>query len=181
VICGIATECRGFSALKSYYPSSDRRRTSTPGERMTQSTKTLYEADFVQWSDRTAQLLREHRFVDLDLDHLIEEIEDLGNRHRDALESQLTRLLMHLLKYEFQPGHRSGSWLGSIKEARKQIKRLFRKYPSLKNYLEQCVATCYDDAIEDASDETELPMSVFPSQCPYAIVDILDPEFLPHS
>jgi Domain of unknown function DUF29 len=114
-------------------------------------TTTLYDADFVQWSDRTAQLLREQRFADLDLEHLIEEIEDLGNRHRDALESQLTRLLMHLLKYEFQPEQRSGSWLGSIKESRKQIKRLFRKYPSLKVYLEQCWEDCYADAIGSIS------------------------------
>ncbi|MGB8698503.1 MAG: DUF29 domain-containing protein [Thermosynechococcaceae cyanobacterium] len=147
---------------------------------MTQATKTLYEADFVQWSDCTAQLLREHRFSDLDLDHLIEEIEDLGNRHRDALESQLTRLLMHLLKYEFQPEQRSGSWLVSIKESRKQINRLCRRYPSLKPYLEQCWAECYADAIEDASDETGLPQSQFPARCPYAIAEVLNPEFLPN-
>ncbi|MCG9893105.1 MAG: DUF29 domain-containing protein [Thermosynechococcaceae cyanobacterium MS004] len=141
---------------------------------MTQVTKTLYEADFVQWSDRTAQLLREHRFADLDLDHLIEEIEDLGNRHRDALESQLTRLLMHLLKYEFQPEHRSSSWLASIKESRKQIKRLCRRYPSLKPYLEQCWEGCYVDAIEDASDETGLPQDQFPAKCPYTVAEVLD-------
>jgi Domain of unknown function DUF29 len=147
---------------------------------MTQATKTLYDADFVQWSDRTAQLLREQRFADLDLEHLIGEIEDLGNRHRDALDSQLTRLLMHLLKYEFQPEQRSESWLGSIKESRKQIKRLCRKYPSLNPYLEQCWEECYTDAIEDANDETGLPQSQFPVQCLYAIADILDPEFLPN-
>jgi ribosomal protein L29 len=141
---------------------------------------TLYEADFVQWSDRTAQLLREHRFADLDLDHLIEEIEDLGNRHRDALESQLTQLLMHLLKWQFQPDHRSSSWNGSIKKARKQIKRLCRRYPNLKNYLEQCISDCYSDAVEDATDETGLPPSTFPAECPYAIADILSSEFLPH-
>jgi hypothetical protein len=146
---------------------------------MTVGTTTLYEADFVQWSDRTAQLLREHRFADLDLEHLIEEIEDLGNRHRDALESQLTRLLMHLLKWQFQPDHRSSSWNGTIQEARKQIKRLCRRYPSLKPYLDQCWEDCYADAIEDASDETGLPQSQFPTRCPYAIADILDPEFLP--
>jgi Domain of unknown function DUF29 len=145
-----------------------------------QTTKTLYDADFVQWSDRTDRLLREHRFADLDLEHLIEEIEDLGNRHRDALESQLTRLLMHLLKYEFQPEQRSGIWLGSIKESRKQIKRMCRKYPSLKPYLEQCWEECYTDAIEDASDEIGLPASTLPAQCLYAIAEVLDPEFLPN-
>ena len=146
---------------------------------MTQATTTLYEADFVQWSDRTAQLLRERQFAALDLDHLIEEIEDLGNRHRDALESQLTRLLMHLLIWQFQPDHRSPSWSGFIKEARKQIKRLCRRYPSLKNYLEQCIPDCYGDAVEDATDETGLSLSTFPAECSYAIADILDPNFLP--
>jgi Domain of unknown function DUF29 len=143
------------------------------------TTTTLYEADFVLWSARTAQLLREHRFTDLDLEHLVEEIEDLGNRHRDALESQLTRLLMHLLKWEFQPEQRSSSWLGSIQESRKQIKRLCRRYPSLKLYLEQCWDDCYADAREDASDETGLPQSQFPSQYPAAIAQVLTPDFLP--
>jgi Domain of unknown function DUF29 len=96
------------------------------------------------------------------------------------VSSRFFQTLMHLLKYEFQPEQRSGSWLGSIKESRKQIKRLCRKYPSLKPYLEQCWEECYSDAIEDASDETGLPQSQFPARCPYAIAEVLDPEFLPN-
>lgn len=146
---------------------------------MTQTATSLYEADFVRWSERTARLLREKRFSDLDLEHLIEEIEDLGNRHRDALDSQLTRLLMHLLKWQFQPDRRSSSWKSSIVDARKQIKRLCRKYPSLKTYLEGCFPICYGDAVEDASDETGLSPSAFPAECPHAIADVLNPEFFP--
>jgi hypothetical protein len=146
---------------------------------MTQTAPSLYHADFVQWSDMTAQLLKEGRFDDIDLTHLIEEVEDLGNRHRDALESQLTRLLMHLLKWQFQPQQRSGSWEGSIKESRKQLKRLIRKYPSLRLHLENCWAECYQDAVEDACDETGLPMNEFPASCPYRVEDILIADFLP--
>jgi hypothetical protein len=95
---------------------------------------------------------------------------------------------MHLLKYEFQPEQRSSSWLGFIKESRKQIKRLCRRYPSLKTYLEQCWEDCYTDAIEDASDETGLSQSQFPARCPYAndfssrlrFAEVLNPKFLPN-
>jgi hypothetical protein len=146
---------------------------------MTQTVLSLYDVDFVQWSNVTAQLLREGRFDEVDLNHLIEEVEDLGNRHRDALESQLTRLLMHLLKWQYQPQKRSSSWEGSIRESRKQIKRLFRKYPSLKVHFEDCWADCYQDAVEDASDETGLSISTFPQNCLYSAENILDGSFFP--
>lgn len=62
----------------------------------------LYEKDFVAWSDEQALLLEQQRYEELDLANLVEEVKDLGNRHRDAIESQLTRLLMHLLKWHYQ-------------------------------------------------------------------------------
>lgn len=93
----------------------------------------LYDRDFVAWADQTVQLLQEHCWEELDLEHLIEEVKDLGNLHRDALRSQLTRLLMHLLKWRYQTTSFSGegSWRNSINEARKQIRRLQKQYPSL--------------------------------------------------
>lgn len=138
-----------------------------------------YDTDFVVWSEETAQLLKQRRFDELDLEHLIEEVQDLGNRHRDALESHLTRLLMHLLKWQFQPEFRSNSWTGSIKDARKQISRLIRKYPSLIPYLEQIFEQSYQDAVEDAADETDLPVETFPFICPYALEQVTDTDFLP--
>jgi hypothetical protein len=88
---------------------------------------------------------------------LVEEVKDLGNRHRDAIESQLTRLLMHLLKWHYQEEKRSSSWLKTIKEARKQIGRLIRKHPVLAVHIETVLQECYMDAKEDAADETGLP------------------------
>lgn len=149
---------------------------------MTQVVKqssTQYDTDFVAWSEEAAQLLAQHRFDELDLEHLIDEVRDLGNRHREALESHLTRLLMHLLKWQFQPEFRGNSWIGSIKESRKQISRLIRKYPSLKPYLEQIFEQCYQDAVEDAVDETSLSIGTFPLTCPYALDQIFDTDFLP--
>ena len=140
---------------------------------MSATASNTYETDFVAWAEEQAALLRKEKFEQLDLENLIEEVQDLGNRHRDAIESQLTRLLMHLLKWQFQPEKRSRSWESSIKEARKQIYRLLRKYPSLKNHLEACFEQCYQDAREDAADETRLPLTTFPAVCPFTLEQAL--------
>ena len=136
--------------------------------------KNRYTRDFTAWADEQALLLEQQRWEELDLVNLIEEVKDLGNRHRDALESQLTKLLMHLLKWQFQPEKRSNSWQSSIREARKQIDRLIRKHPVLKIHLEQALEQCYLDAREDASDKTNLDIDIFPLSCPYSITEIRD-------
>jgi len=139
----------------------------------------LYEKDFVAWSDEQALLLEQQRYEELDLANLVEEVKDLGNRHRDAIESQLTRLLMYLLKWHYQE-ERSSSWLKTIKEARKQIGRLIRKHPVLAVHIETVLQECYMDAKEDAADETGLTVEIFPIACPYWLKDeVLNPDFLP--
>lgn len=156
--------------------------------------KSLYEKDFVAWSDEQALLLEQQRYEELDLANLVEEVKDLGNRHRDAIESQLTRLLIHLLKYaefreedsprnlawQYQEEKRSGSWTGTIKEARKQIARLIRKHPVLNVHIQIVLEECYIDARVDAADETGLPITIFPLSCPYWLKgEVLNPDFLP--
>lgn len=137
----------------------------------------IYKKDFVAWADEQALLLEQQRWDELDLVHLVEEVKDLGNRHRDALESQLTRLLMHLLKWNYQPEKRSNSWKITIREARKQIDRLIRKHPVLKVHLEASLEECYQDAREDASDETGLNISTFPRECPFSLKEVRDKNF----
>lgn len=138
----------------------------------------LYDKDFVAWADQQALLLEQERWRELDLVNLIEEVRDLGNRHRDALESHLTRLLVHLLKWQYQSDRRSSSWLGTIREARKQLARLVRKHPVLALHAHRVWLTCYLDAREDAADETQLPIDTFPWQCPYTLEQVLG-DFLP--
>lgn len=137
----------------------------------------IYHKDFVAWADEQALLLEQQRWNELDLAHLVEEVKDLGNRHRDALESQLTRLLMHLLKWNYQAEKRSNSWSNTIREARKQIERLIKKHPVLRVHLEASLEECYLDAREDASDETGLDISTFPLYCPFSLEQIKDREF----
>ena len=139
----------------------------------------LYDQDFVAWADEQALLLEQKRWHELDLVNLVEEVKDLGNRHRDALESQLTRLLMHLLKWQYQPEKRSNSWSQTINDARTQIPRLIRKHPVLAIHAERAFLECYLNAREDAANETGLPINTFPLECPYRLEQALEPDFLP--
>ncbi len=133
----------------------------------------LYDHDFVARADEQSLLLQQQRFDELDLANLVEEVKDLGGKHRDAIESQLTRLLMHLLKWQYQPERRSGSWSGSIKEARKQIARLIRKHSVLRVHVEIALAECYMYARQDAADETGLPIKTFPLECSFELTEIV--------
>jgi hypothetical protein len=139
----------------------------------------LYESDYALWIDQTIQALRDGRISDLDLEHLIEEVEDLGKSQRQALKSNLRILLMHLLKWQYQSKKRSSSWKGTIQEHRSRILDILEDSPSLKTFFVEVVDPCYAKAQIQAADETELDITVLPGQCPYAINEILDEAFWP--
>ncbi len=144
--------------------------------------KVTYEADFYGWTQEQASLLRTGRLAELDVEHLIEEIESLGRSERPQLTNRFELLLMHLLKWQHEPDRRDidgKSWLRTIREQRRKIPKLIRDNPSLKPILEDCIRDAYDDARFGTSDETGLPVSVFPEICPYTPEQILDLEFLP--
>ncbi|WP_107668040.1 DUF29 domain-containing protein [Cyanothece sp. BG0011] len=140
---------------------------------------TLYDKDYYLWLEETAQLLREGKLTDLDIHNLIEEIEDMGKSEKNALESNLIVLLMHLLKWKYQPSKQSGSWRRSIREHRRRILKAFKNSPSLKRYFEEIFDESYQEARKQAADETELSLNTFPENCPFKIDKILDPEYLP--
>ena len=95
---------------------------TSPLSKISESTdSTLYEKDYYLWLTNTANLLREKNLAELDLPHLIEEIEDMGKREKRSLYSNLKILLMHLLKYRYQPEKRSNSWRYTIEEHRQRI------------------------------------------------------------
>jgi hypothetical protein len=142
-------------------------------------TQTLYETDFVQWLDRTAQLLKERRFDELELEKLVEEIEALNQSEKQVLESSLESLLIHLLKWHYQPGHRARMWQVTIQEQRQQIAKLLKDSPSLKNYILNRYKACYMRARQQADKETVIFLQTFPEECPYSMADILNPGFFP--
>jgi hypothetical protein len=129
--------------------------------------QSLYEHDFVAWLDQQAALVRASQLSKLDLVNIAEELENMGRSERRALESQLIRLLMHLLKWQYQRSHRTGSWHLSIRDARRQIEQILKDSPSLRSYMAEIFSQCYDAARGDAAAETNQPINVFPVNCPY--------------
>lgn len=140
---------------------------------------TLYEQDYYLWLTQTARQLSDGKWSEVDISNLVEEIKDMGKSERRALVSNLTVVLLHLLKYNYQPTHRSNSWLASILEHRLRLKKQLRESPSLKVYLEEVFAECYGDAVLRATVETGLPANTFPTESPFSIEDSLNIEYLP--
>ncbi len=139
----------------------------------------LYEQDFWLWTQAMAEALKSGNLSQLDLENLAEEVGSLGRSDRRELQSRLTVLLMHLLKWQFQSDMRSGSWRGTLAEQRIRVAKLLKESPSLRSFFEASVNECYDDATVKASEETGLVIATFPRTCPYDIEDILCIEFLP--
>jgi len=133
----------------------------------------LYDRDYALWIEGTIAQLAAGDWTEIDRDHLIEELADMGRRERLSLESNLVIILLHLLKWEFQPALRSGSWAGSITEHRRQVNRALEISPSLKNHL----LTCYENARFQAAVETGLVLDQLPIDCPYSVEQSCDREF----
>jgi len=138
-----------------------------------------YNTDFYTWALYHAQLLRDGKLSELDVEHLIEELEDMGRSSQHELENRLVVLLGHLLKWGHQSEHRSSSWRGSINEQRLQIKRKLRKNPGLQPRLPEAVVEAYPDAVELAAKDTGIPTNLFPQACPYSLEEIMDGDFYP--
>ena len=140
----------------------------------------LYEQDYYLWLETTAKLLREGQLSALDIANLLEEIADMGRSEKRAVYSNLKILLMHLLKYEYQPQKRSNSWITSIVEHRQRLKKAFQESPSLQPYYAEIFNECYQDARELAAAETGLAIDEFPVETPFSPEEFLNSEFLPN-
>ncbi len=137
----------------------------------------LYETDFYQWTQVQATLLRQGTWSSLDIENLAEEIESLGKQQKQELRNRLGVLIGYLLKWEYQPTRRSKSWVATIDVQRDEIIHILRENPSLKPYLEEAVVRGYRLAIALVIQETPLGKRDLPSEVPYAIAQILDPQF----
>jgi hypothetical protein len=149
--------------------------------------ETLYDTDFVAWSEQQAEALRRlarrnpelAKELSLDFGHLIEEIEAMGRSEAQAVETRLELLLMHLAKWRCQPEKRSKSWQRTIREQRRRIPRLLKKNPALRPRLPGMLAEAWEIAREDAAEETGLPIETFPEACPFMVGQALDPDWWP--
>ena len=141
--------------------------------------KDLYDRDFFEWTQCNAALLRAGQLDQADIEHIAEEIEDMGKSQQRELESRLEVLLQHLLKWKLRPDQRGKSWRLTANAQRREIEKLVRKMPSLKRCLKETVTEAYAYAVRAAADETELPPTSFPEICPFMIEQILDEGFFP--
>lgn len=133
-----------------------------------------YNEDFFLWTQQQATLLRQGQFSMLDAANLAEEIESMGKSDRRALMSHLVNLLLHRLKWEYQPVRRGMSWRLSIRNARREIALILDDSPSLRRQLPDLMATAYPAARRDAAGETGLPLTSFPENIPFSIEQLLD-------
>ena len=140
---------------------------------------TAYDADIVAWSREQAELLRAGRLSALDIEHIADEVEDVGKSEQRELASRMALLLAHLLKWRDQPAGRSASWRTTIRIQRRSIERRLDRTPSLIASLTDAdwLGEAWDDALAQAAKETGL--ASFPDACPWSAEQILDPEFLP--
>ncbi len=143
------------------------------------NTTDLYDRDYYLWLSHTAQLIKEGKFSQIDTANLIEEIEDMGRSEKRAVKSNLVIVLLHLLKYKYQPTKRTNSWKSSIREHRRRLRDDFQTSPSLKPYFEEVFKQCYQDGREQAADETGLPVDTFPTLSPFTPSEALNPDYLP--
>ena len=135
--------------------------------------KTLYETDFAEWSDRTAELLRAGRFDELEIENVAEEIESLGRAERKSVRSQLQRLMMHKIKQQLHPERDGTSWSASIADAREELLEDIEESPSLRNHLRENMQRVYCSAVTKALRETGKPGKTLPAQCPWDLETLL--------
>jgi hypothetical protein len=142
-----------------------------------------YDTDFYTWTQHQAALLREGAVAELDLANLAEEIERLGKRDRRALRSHLAGLVMHLLKWQYQPAGREPhlGWYRSIVEHRGQAVGILEESPSLRRVVPALLAQGYGSARMVASHETHLPLDLFPVTCPWSVEQALRDDFWPEA
>jgi len=139
----------------------------------------LYDQDYYAWTQAQVELLKQGKAEQLDCANLIEEIEDLGRAEQREVVNRLTVLLAHLLKWQYQPQRRSRSWEATIRNQRTDIELLLSRNPSLQAYWDEALSLGYRKGRNEASGETDLPVEIFPEQCPYTTQQITDEAFFP--
>lgn len=142
-------------------------------------TAELYDTDFAKWARHNAELLRSGRASEADLEHIAEEIDDMGKREQRGLHNRFVRLIEHLLKWHHQPERRGSSWTRTIIVQRIGIQRLLDANPSFRPILSEVVPAAYADAARVVSAVTKRPRSEFPESCPYTIEQLLNDTYLP--
>ena len=144
--------------------------------RVEPAAKDLYEEDPYAWAHDQAALLRAGRFDALDLEHLIEEVEDLAGSMRSAVRSRATTVMAHLLKLQHSPAQNPRlAWRETIRTQRTRL--LNDLTPSLRRHLRERLPELYARARHDAEGSLrdhgeDDAASALPTTCPYTLDQI---------
>jgi len=142
-------------------------------------TASLYETDFYGWTLQQAEALRSRDMSELDFENLLEEMEAMGRSEKRGLKNRLVILLMHLLKWQYQPERQGKSWELTIRNQREEVLELLEENPSLKPRIDSVLESAWKKALRETEKETKIVRSTFPSQCPWSFDQIMDDDFWP--
>jgi hypothetical protein len=140
---------------------------------------TLYETDFYAWANEQAALLRSGKLSLADIENIAEEIESMGKSEKRELVSRLTVLMLHLLKWQFQPLLQGASWRTTIRIQRIDITDHLEDNPSLRAQVPEIIVRAYTKARVEAAAETGMGEDTFPASCPWSFDQMMDPSFWP--
>lgn len=140
---------------------------------------TLYETDFYAWANEQAALLRAGKLSAADIENIAQEIESMGRTEKRELIRLLTVLILHLLKWQFQPVRRGASWEATIKVQRRDLVVHLNDNPSLKAKVGEAIEQAYGTALIQVSAETGLAETTFPAECPWSFEQIMEAGFWP--
>jgi hypothetical protein len=142
-------------------------------------TTPTYDTDVYAWAQQQATALRAKDWAALDVEHLAEELEDMRKSERRAVRSQLRLLCSHSLKWHYQPEKRSESWLGTIREARRQIHEALEEMPTLARELPVLFIAAYRQGRREAAVDTDVDLRTLPPQCPWPLEAMRTEGWLP--
>jgi uncharacterized protein DUF29 len=147
----------------------------------------LHDTDFYTWTERQAEKLSANKHALsatcglslADVDFLIEELKAMGATEYRELVNRLAVLMHHLLKWQYQPEKRGGSWENTIQYQRDDVDLVLSKNPGLMREIEEIKARAYRKARHKAAAETGLDREGFPEECPWQLDQVLDSGFWP--
>ncbi len=142
----------------------------------------IYEHDFLLWTEQQAALLRAGKLAELDSEHILEEIESMGKEQKLALQSLLRLIMLHLLKLNYSPAKDPrNKWIEELLEFRAQAENRLEETPSLQHYAHELFDKAWPQARRIAIKTFNIygEKAAIPLECPYTLQQVLDADFLP--
>ena len=144
----------------------------------------LYERDYYAWIRKQIRAIRERRLEEVDWTNVAEEMDDLGKSEKRSVEPHIARIIEHLLKLSYTPErprrlNRRG-WEITVREARRQLGRLFDESPSLRRKTREVFPHAYQGGRNAVLIATTLSEAVLPESSPWSLEQVLDEGFIPN-